>query len=74
MPMLDNEHSGVFLQRHFSTEEKTRRLRSMRMSAPLPIRLGDAYQADGNQDLVAQPLRLEELMAFLREGNSMREL
>lgn len=56
-------------RRQFSTEQKTRRLRSMRKSLPLPIRLG----RESDRDEV-EPLCMEELMEFLREGNSIREL
>lgn len=55
---------GRFHSRHFSTEEKTRRLRSRRRgSAPSCTAVIDT-----------EPLRMEELMDFLREGNSIREL
>lgn len=66
------------LERQFSTEAKTRRLRSLkRVSAPAV-----AQQAAEHTSLVEnirpndeeEPLRMEELMDFLREGNSMRDL
>lgn len=48
----------------FSTEAKTRQLRSLRGSND-SLSLGKA---------AAEPLDMDELMAFLREGNSIRQL
>lgn len=56
---------GQYSSRHFSTEEKTRRLRSMRRGSAPPIGL----HADSDE-----PLRMEELIEFLRQGNSIRQL
>ncbi|KUI72478.1 hypothetical protein VM1G_07449 [Cytospora mali] len=50
--------------RHFSTEENTRRLRTMRRG----------FEPAGGPNADSEPLRVEELMEFLREGNSIRDL
>ncbi|ROV92251.1 hypothetical protein VPNG_09668 [Cytospora leucostoma] len=50
--------------RHFSTEEKTRRLRARRRGSAPP---GINFNSD-------EPLKMEELIDFLREGNSIRDL
>ncbi|KUI59511.1 hypothetical protein VP1G_11091 [Cytospora mali] len=55
---------GRYSSRHFSTEENTRRLRTMRQG----------FASAGSPDADSEPLRLEELMEFLREGNSIRDL
>lgn len=53
--------------RHFITGEKTGRLQSRRR--------GSAPSAGGTvARFAAEPLPMEDLMAFLREGNSIREL
>lgn len=68
------------LERQFSTEAKTRRLRSIkRMSAPAVAQQAAQHitLAEENIDPAdeeEEPLRMEELMDFLREGNSMRDL
>ncbi|ROW00267.1 hypothetical protein VSDG_03626 [Cytospora chrysosperma] len=49
----------------FSTEEKTRRLRARRRGSELSCGL----HADSHE-----PLSMEELMEFLRQGNSIRQL
>lgn len=62
--LFSSRPSRSYHSRHFSTEEKTRRLRSRRRgSAPCGL--------DANSD---EPLRMEELMEYLREGHSIREL
>lgn len=82
--LVVEESEGAFdEQRQFSTEAKTRRLRSLkRMSSPEPIRqralkdtmLGENASTKEDEKEEDQPLRMEELMDFLREGNSMRDL
>ena len=59
-----NRPQLAWRSRHFSTVEKTRRLRiKRRHSTPT----GLSVELD-------EPLRMEELLAYLREGNSIREL
>lgn len=66
------------LERQFSTEAKTRRLRSLkRVSAPALMKtssIDDEGEAEEEEEEEHEPLRMEELMDFLREGNSMRDL
>lgn len=58
----------------FSTQAKTRRLRSLRRSLPLSIQMGHRPVLDESVDQEDDPLRVEELISFLREGNSIGEL
>lgn len=64
------------LGRQFSTEAKTRRLRSLkRVSAPALMKtspIDDEEEPEEEEE--HEPLRMEELMDFLRGGNSMRDL
>lgn len=62
-------------RRQFSTEGKAQRLRSLRgaPSSPQLLLRHDDARAGSGQD-AAEPLSMDELMGFLREGNSLREL
>lgn len=74
---VDTGESDSYRLHHFSTEEKTRRFRSMRMSLPPlgGLQLDHTAGAgDSGDDAGSEPLRMEELMSFLREGNSLRQL
>lgn len=68
------------LERQFSTEAKTRRLRSLkRVSAPALMKTStvddeEEPEEEEEEEEEHEPLRMEELMDFLREGNSMRDL
>lgn len=59
-----NGSQSGWQSRYFSTQEKTRRLRSMRRGSATTSR-----EAESNE-----PLRMEELMSYLREGNGIRGL
>lgn len=59
-------------KRQFSTEEKTQRLRALRSASTTPSPAGDgSFPAI---KLSSEPLRMDELMEFLRDGNSIRQL
>ncbi|KAF3763961.1 hypothetical protein M406DRAFT_75186 [Cryphonectria parasitica EP155] len=62
--------------RQFSTEQKTRRLRSMRATSS-----DDGYYCGNASDMDvrrgqdgSETLNMDELLTFLRDGNSMRDL
>lgn len=65
-------YGQIFHVRQFSTAEKARRLRTIR-GAPSIYRSGEDGSKMGGKT-GSEPLRLEELMDFLRDGNSLREL
>lgn len=73
------ERTSFVDEPQFSTEAKARRLRSLkRLSAPQAQKRAveqtvsaEKTAFDGGEE---EPLQMEELMDFLREGNSMRDL
>lgn len=65
--------SGSYQRRQFSTEEKARRLRTIRVSLTTPTELTMASYP-GPRDSTEESLCMEELLGFLRQGNSLRDL
>lgn len=78
LPPLKSLQRQSSVSSHFSTAEKTRRLRSLRgRKSPLASEFGveDTMVVPHEQDEEdEEPLRVEELMAYLREGRSIRDL
>lgn len=64
---LDSSYLGSYHPRQFSTEEKRRRLRTLRASSA-------SQSLQVTRGSMEDSLCMEELLGFLREGNSLREL